>query len=192
MDKILDWHSRAVQEFGRRVHLVRPDQWGRATPCGDWQVRDLVNHLVVEQLWVPPLLAGQTIAEVGNRFDGDQLGEDPVGAWDESSAAAHAALTEPGALDRVVHLSYGDRRAHEYAMDLTFDLVVHTWDLARGLGVDERVDPELVDQAYEYAESQADVFAGSGLFASPVPVGDDAGKQSRLVALTGRNPAWPV
>ena len=192
MDKILDWHSRAAQEFGRRVHLVRPDQWGCATPCTDWQVHGLVNHLVVEQLWVPPLLAGQTIAEVGDSFDGDQLGRDPIGAWDDASAAAHAALVEPGALDRIVHLSYGDRPAHEYAMELTFDLVVHAWDLARALGVDENLDPELVDQVYEMAESQADLLAGSGLFAPPVPVAGDADKQSRLIGLTGRDPEQSV
>src|SRR5437016_8090991 len=120
MDKTLDWHSRALGEFDQRVRMVRPDQWGCATPCTDWQVRGLVNHLVYEQLWVPPLLDGKTVAEVGDRFEGDQLGDDPVKAWEEAAAAARAALVEPGALDRVVHLSYADRPANEYAMELVF------------------------------------------------------------------------
>src|SRR6266550_5703859 len=164
MDKTLEWHSRALQEFGRRVHMVKPDQWGCPTPCTDWEVRGLGNHLVVEQLWVPPLLAGQTVAEVGDRFDGDQLGADPARAWDEAAAAAAAALAEDGALDRTVHLSYADRPANEYCMELIFDLVVHAWDLARALEVDEQLDEELVEQVYAQAESMSDVLSSSGLF----------------------------
>jgi len=188
MDKTLDWHGRALDEFGRRVHLVRPDQWGCPTPCTDWEVRGLVNHLVIEQLWVPPLVAGKTISDVGDRFDGDQLGDDPIRAWDEAAAAAHAAFAEDGAMDRTVHLSYGDRPAREYCMELIFDAVVHSWDLARALEVDERLDPDLVEQVYAQAESMGDTLAGSGLFAEPVPVAEDADRQSRLIGLTGRNP----
>jgi uncharacterized protein (TIGR03086 family) len=65
---------------------------------------------------------------------------------------------------------------------------VHSWDLARALEVDERLDPELVEQVYAMAELQADMLASSGLFAEPVPVPDDADLQSRLIGLTGRKP----
>src|SRR5919198_3051602 len=164
MDKTLDWFGRAQEEFGRRVHMVRPDQWSCATPCTDWEVRGLVNHLVVEQLWVPPLMAGQTVADVGDRFDGDQLGDDPARAWDEAAAAAHAAFAADGAMDSTVHLSYADRPGREYCMEMLFDAVVHAWDLARALELDEKLDPELVEQVYAMAESQADMLASSGLF----------------------------
>jgi uncharacterized protein (TIGR03086 family) len=188
MDKTLEWYGRAAQEFGRRVHMVKPDQWGCPTPCSEWEVRTLVGHLVVEQLWVPPLLAGQTVGEVGDRFDGDQLGADPVLAWDEAIAAAQTAFAEDGALDRTVHLSYADRPAREYCMEMIFDLVVHAWDLAHALEVDEKLDPELVEQVYDQAESMSDMLASSGLFAPAVPVGADADKQTRLIGLTGRKP----
>jgi uncharacterized protein (TIGR03086 family) len=188
MDKTLEWYGRALEEFGKRVHLVKPDQWGCPTPCSDWQVRQLVNHLVVEQLWVPPLVAGQTIADVGNRFDGDQLGDDPVQAWDDASAAAYAAFAEDGAMDRAVHLSYADRPGREYCMEMLFDAVVHSWDLARAIGVDEKLDPELVEQVYAKAETDAEVLAASGLFAAPVPVAENADRQTRLIGITGRQP----
>jgi uncharacterized protein (TIGR03086 family) len=188
MDKTLEWHGRALEEFGRRVHQVRPDQWSCATPCSDWQVRGLVNHLVVEQLWVPPLMAGQTVGEVGDRLDGDQLGDDPVRAWDEAAAAAHAAFAADGAMEATVHLSYADRPGREYCMEMIFDAVVHAWDLARALEVDEKLDPELVEQVYAMAESQGDVLVGSGLFGAAVPVPDGADQQTRLIGLTGRTP----
>jgi uncharacterized protein (TIGR03086 family) len=187
MDEVLDLHRRALEEFGRRVHAVRPDQWTCPTPCRDWEVRMLVNHLVVEQLWVPPLLDGRTVAEVGDRLAGDQLGDDPVRRWDEAAAAAQAALEADGALGRTVHLSYGDRPAHEYARELVFDLVVHAWDLARATDGDEKIDPSLVEAVYGRIEPDADL-SGTGMYDPPVPVPPDADEQTRLIAATGRRP----
>lgn len=186
-EDLLDTHRRALAEFGRRVHSARPDQWTCATPCRAWDVRALVNHLLVEQLWVPPLLAGRTVPEVGDRFDGDHLGADPVRAWDAAAIAAAAAFAEPGALDRTVHLSYGDRPAREYCQEMVFDLVVHSWDLARGLDTEDTIDPALVEQVYGRLETETDL-SPSGLFDGPVPVADDADPQTQLIALTGRQP----
>jgi uncharacterized protein (TIGR03086 family) len=187
-DEVLALHRRALQEFGRRVHAVRDDQWGCPTPCTDWEVRHLVNHLVSEQLWVPPLLAGKRVADLGDGFaTGDLLGTDPVATWDAAAAAAEAAFAEPGALERVVHLSYADRPGEEYAREMIFDLVVHSWDLARGISVDDTVDPELVEAVYGHIEPDTDL-AASGLFDAPVPVPPDADEQTKLIALTGRTP----
>ena len=69
-------HRRSIDAFGARLHAVKDDQWGLPTPCQDWNVRTLVNHIVSENLWTAPLFSGQTIAEVGDRFEGDLLGED--------------------------------------------------------------------------------------------------------------------
>ncbi|HEX2117585.1 MAG TPA: maleylpyruvate isomerase N-terminal domain-containing protein, partial [Acidimicrobiales bacterium] len=75
MDDLVALFGRAVEGFGRDVAAVRPDQWRDPTPDDEWDVRALVNHLVIEDLWAPPLLDGLTIAQVGDRFDGDQLGD---------------------------------------------------------------------------------------------------------------------
>ncbi len=85
---------RAVAEFDARVQEISDHQWQAATPDPDWNIRDLVNHVVGEDLWAPPLLAGSTIAEVGNRFDGDVLRAEPKVAWTMASAAAVQAVEE--------------------------------------------------------------------------------------------------
>jgi uncharacterized protein (TIGR03086 family) len=188
MADVLTLFRRALDDFGRRVHAVRDDQWAAPTPCTDWNVRALVNHLAVEHLWVPPLLAGRTVADVGDRFDGDQLGDKPVAAWDAAAAASLAEFSADGALDRTVHLSYGDRPAREYCREMVLDLAVHGWDLARATGGDERMDPEMVTVAYEHLAPIAHLWQGTGIFAASVPVPDDADQQTRLLALTGRNP----
>ncbi|WP_308201491.1 TIGR03086 family metal-binding protein [Sphaerisporangium perillae] len=185
---MLELHAIAMDEFGLRVAMIDDDRWDARTPCSDWSVRDLVNHLVVEQLWVPPLLAGETVESVGDRFDGDRLGDDPVRSWTEAGVAAQRALAAPGALDRDVHLSYGTVGARRYCMEMTSDLAVHAWDLARGLGVDDRIDPGLMSAVYDYLSPMKEALAGSGMFAEPVPVPDDADSQTRTLALTGRHP----
>jgi uncharacterized protein (TIGR03086 family) len=176
----------AAEEFGRRVHAVPDSAWDAPTPCSEWTVRDLVNHLVVEHLWVPELLGGATIDEVGDRFDGDVLGDDPRAAWDE---AIYRSLTAWGrtADEEPVHLSIGDLPAREYAEQMLSDLVVHGWDLARGAGLDERMDPATVEHVLGYAGGIADQYAGSGLFAAPVEVDSDD-PQDRLLGLLGRRP----
>lgn len=179
-------YEKAVGEFGARVRQVRPDQWHHATPCAQWDVRELVNHLVVEQLWAPLLLDGATVDDVGDRFDGDQLGDDPVTTWTSAAAAAQQAFAAPGALRRSVELSYGRRPAEGYCQEMTMDLTVHAWDLARAIGADEQLDAELVSDVLVFIESQVDQLAGTGLFDPPVEVGGDADVQTRLLALLGR------
>ncbi len=108
----------AVAEFDARVRQIGDHQWQAATPDEDWSVRDLVNHVAGEDLWAPPLLAGSTIAEVGVRFDGDVLAADPKAAWTAASTGAVRAVEEQGAMDRIVHLSFGDFPGREYTLQL--------------------------------------------------------------------------
>ena len=173
-------------EFDRRVRAVRLGQWQEPTPCAEWDVRALVDHVVTEQLWAPLLLGGATIDDVGERFDGDQLGDDPVAAWASAAAAAWEAFAAPGALRGHVELSYGRRLADGYCQEMTLDLAVHAWDLARGIGTDERLDEELTQEVLAFIEPQVEQLAGTGMFAPPVAVGDDADTQTRLLALLGR------
>jgi uncharacterized protein (TIGR03086 family) len=187
MAEALDMYQRSVEEFGQRVMAIGPGDWSRATPCTEWTVRDLVRHLVYEELWTPPLLAGATIAEVGDRFEGDILGEDPQVAWKE--AAAHAvAAASPDVLRRTVHLSFGDFPGQEYLGQLTADHTIHAWDLARGLGGDDRLDPDLVRFVYDFMAPQAAQWSAAGVFAPQVDVPDDADPQAKLLALSGRTP----
>src|SRR5687768_16642542 len=101
MADLVELFNRATQEFDDRVQAVRADQWGDPTPDTEWDVRTLVNHLVVEQLWVPETLAGRTVEEVGGRLDGDHTGDDPIASWERALAESRATFAQPGALDRI-------------------------------------------------------------------------------------------
>jgi uncharacterized protein (TIGR03086 family) len=186
MSDLPDLFDRATSHFGTLVRSIDDAQWTAPTPCTDWDVRALVNHLVYEARWAPPLLQGETIEQVGTRFDGDLLGDAPQASYDGALGEAVAAVHEPGALERTVHLSFGDTEAAEYVTQLTGDFVVHGWDLARAIGADERIDPELVDFVQRSAEPQAELLAASGLFDPPLPVAEDADPQTKLLAMFGR------
>ncbi|MEU6232907.1 TIGR03086 family metal-binding protein [Kitasatospora sp. NPDC047058] len=177
--------AEALDAFGERVRLVTPAQWDAPTPCADWSVRDLVNHLTAEQLWVPELLMGSTVADVGSRFDGDVLGTDPAATWTAAAEAARTAFEAPGATALTVHLSFGDVSGQYYLDQLTADAIVHTWDLAEGIRRRTRLPTGLVEFALGEYEGYGDL-SGSGLFDPPVAVPDDAGPQTRMLALTGR------
>jgi len=178
---------RSVDAFGARVHGVAGDRWAASTPCPDWDVRALVNHLVYELRWSVPLLAGRTVAEVGDRFDGDLLGDDPVGRWDSAAQEAVAAVDGEGAMDRTVHLSFGDFPGREYVMQLFADLVIHGWDLGVATGQDARLDPDLVDACAVWFAGVADGYRQAGAVGPRLDVPNDADPQERLLAAFGRS-----
>jgi uncharacterized protein (TIGR03086 family) len=177
---------RAVEQFGQKVHAIPEDAWARPTPCSEWDVRALLNHVVYETSWAQPLIEGRTIAEVGDRFDGDLLGDDPRAAWDAAAAAAVEAMSSEGAMERTVHISSGDVAAARYAAELFIDLVIHGWDLARGIGHDDTIDPTFAAQLYAEAAPRERELRTYGVYGEHVDVPDDADTQTKLLAVFGR------
>ncbi|WP_042422783.1 TIGR03086 family metal-binding protein [Streptacidiphilus anmyonensis] len=184
-------HSAALEHIGRLVRGVEPDQWTLPTPCREWTVRGLVNHVTVQEQWLALLLAGDSAAAVGDRLDGDQLGDDPVLAFKRAAGDADEAVSASGALDGTVELWSGPAPARHLVSQLAMDLVVHAWDLARATGADEHLPPQLVSFALRELSGYADRLAATGLFDRPLPVPEGADSQTRLLALTGRQADRP-
>jgi uncharacterized protein (TIGR03086 family) len=183
-------YRRSLTEFTSRVPQVRAEQWSGPTPCREWDVRSLVNHVVGEDGWTAPLLAGATIAEIGDRFEGDLLGADPVASASGAARQAEEAVTEPGALDRTVHLSFGDTDAREYIGQLMADHLIHAWDLAVSVGADRKLDPEAVHFCAEWFTDHEDLYRAAGAIGPRVDVTPDADEQDRLLAAWGRDPGF--
>jgi uncharacterized protein (TIGR03086 family) len=182
-------HERTVAEFVARVEAVPDDAWDNATPCTDWDVRALVNHVVGEDRWTPPLLEGATIAEVGDRFDGDLLGADPVAATREAAASAVASVAERLPGGGQVHLSYGDEQMAEYVHQLAADHLIHAWDLAAAAGGDTTFDPELVATVAAWFADREELYRAGGVTGPRVETAsDDLAVQ--LLASFGRDARW--
>jgi uncharacterized protein (TIGR03086 family) len=182
---VVELHNRTVDNFASLVSEVGPDQWSAPTPCSDWDVRALVNHVVGEERWVAPLMEGKTIADVGNSLDGDLLGDDPVGAATSAAREAQAAAAKP---TDTVHLSYGDEDASEYLRQLAADYLIHGWDLAAAIGAEPRLDPGLIDEVATWFAEREELYRGSGAIADRVDGFTDPA--DTLLGAFGRDPRW--
>ena len=189
-DGIAELNRRAVETFDRLVHAIEPGQWRNPTPCTEWDVRALVNHVTNEDLWAGALFGGRTIAEVGDAFDGDVLGEAPVATWERASAEALARMGEPDAMDRPVELSRGHVPGRVYAVELYADHLMHSWDLAKAIGADDALDPAIVVPAKDWFATVEDAYRAGGSIAERPPVPDGADDQTLFLAMTGRRRDW--
>lgn len=185
---VVELHRRAGEEFVRQVAAVQPGQWDDPTPCADWNVRELVNHVVGEDRWTVPMMAGQTIEDVGDSLDGDLLGDDPATAAAHAARAAQASIAGPVASGATVHLSYGEEDATEYVCQLTADHLVHGWDLAVAIGSRPELDPEVVDAVATWFEDREEIYRSSGAVGPRVEGYSDPA--DLLLAAFGRDPHW--
>ncbi|MCA1704772.1 MAG: TIGR03086 family protein [Actinobacteria bacterium] len=178
--------------------LIGAEDWGRSTPCIEWSVRDLVNHLVGSNRRHVALLRGGSEREFWRvRADERVVGDDPVADWSVSANSLDAAFAEAGAMERRIDYRLPTGRA--LLRGRVFDVTVHTWDLAEAIGADSRVDERLV--AACLATPLAAMLArGEGmpatesheqLAAPPAdPLPDSASDQERLLWLCGRKLNW--
>ena len=181
-------YRHSVQWWADQAAAVTDDQWGLPTPCAEWTVRDLVNHVVGEDLWTSPLMAGRTIAEVGDRLDGDLLGNDPRRAAASAASDARAAVDRALPRHGTVHLSYGEESMDEYVRQLLADHLVHGWDLAAATGRTRTLDPELVAEVAAWFDATEEAYRAGGAVAARAALTGDA--QGDLLARFGRDAAW--
>lgn len=189
MVDLINAHAKALEATGRRIAAVGTTQWDAPTPCEGWSVRDVVNHIVSGNWWATELAAGGTIEGVGDRFDGDVLGDDPVAAYQESAEAVDRIWRRPHALEAMCAVSYGPVPGSVYLGHRFIDVFIHGWDVAAATGGHTKLEPELVTDCWEVVQPQAELFAGSGAFGIALEAPDDADPQTLLLMTLGRSPS---
>ncbi len=165
---------------------VQVEQLHNATPCQDWDLHTLLNHVLSELAWIPELLAGKTTAQVGDAFSGDLVAGDPKAAWHKYAVTARKSV-ETTSMHLVVHLPYGNVPANSYLEDLTAMIVIHTWDVARSIGFDFHIDDDFAKALYLLNQGKMDAQRAHGLIGPEIPVPSDASSEVKLLGLFGRS-----
>jgi len=186
MGDIAALHRQALEATAKVVAGIGANDWGAPTPCAEWDVRALLNHIVSGNWWAAALAGGATIEAVGSRLDGDLLGADPLRAYQRSAEAAAAAFDAPGALAAPCAVSYGPVSGEMYAGHRFVDVLVHGWDLATATGQDATIDPALAEACWAVVEPQLAMLRGSGMFGDAPAAVTSTGPQAKLLAELGR------
>jgi uncharacterized protein (TIGR03086 family) len=171
-------YRKVADRFNATVAGVRPEQWNEPAPCEGWVARDVVVHLVE---WLPGFFAGWDVTF-------PELPDDPAEAWATVDQRLREALDDPEVAGRRNDTPMGPMTFEDALVTFALgDVLVHTWDLARATGQDERLDPDEVHEIY-VAMQPADEMIRGEHFGSKVAVPDDADEQTKLVAFVGRTP----
>jgi uncharacterized protein (TIGR03086 family) len=166
--------------FDARVRAVTPDQWEAETPCQGWTARDLLTHVVQNHRGVIASVRGGD----SQPLDAD---EDPKRAWEDASLAIVEITADPEAAATEVDGPTGKVPAGQaIGQFMTMDVLVHTWDLARAIGADERLDEELVRQAYETLKPMDAMIRQPQIFGPKLEPPAGADLQTEFLYFLGR------
>jgi uncharacterized protein (TIGR03086 family) len=172
---LLTANAAAIKGFALRLGHVGDADWGRPTPCTEWDVRALVNHVVGANVRYEMLLRAVPLDEVEVTRSVDHLGDAPLEAFEATADALVRAFADPDVLDRTFRHVSGDRTGRQLLIMRTYDIGVHTWDLAVAIGDDRRIDDAVVKVA----------------LTATVPGADESDRwsaQDRLLVRSGRRP----
>ena len=188
MSEQLRMYTRAVYGFDHVARLAGSGDWDRPAPCDGWTTRHVVGHVVAVHRFIHSRLIGVEPSLDPFTAVEEHAGADPYATWAALRDDVLEALDQPGVLQRVVQSFNGDRVVNDLVGFNVIDTTVHSWDLARALGVDERLDPAQVAWSTALGEPAAPRLRAGGMFGPEVEIGTDADPQLRLLAITGREP----
>lgn len=171
---------RRAARFTASVEAVPPERWSLPAPCEGWDARDVVRHMVDS--------CGRFLGLIGRSLPpAPSVDDDPVGAWDSARDAVQACLDDPATATQEYE-GRVKRMTFEVGVDgfLSWDTVIHTWDLARAAGLDESLDPADVRDIWATILPMDDMLRTAGVCGPKVAVSEDADDQTKLLAFLGR------
>jgi uncharacterized protein (TIGR03086 family) len=180
VSEVSDRYKRVSEGFGARLRWVTPDQWAAPTPCTEWEIRDLVTHVIATHWRILANLDASAPHQVDPASDLSTQ-------WSEASAAVKAALADPDRASQTVAGTFGEQSFESLVGRLLCaDTLVHTWDLARAAGQEEQLDPDAVVKAMEFLAPLDAAIRRPGGFAPKIDPPADADTQTRLLNFGGR------
>lgn len=183
-----DLVAAATTQTANTVRGVRPDQLDAATPCRDWDVRTLLDHLL--QVVSALNLAGRREDVPDDLWGRDLMSAHWAAAFDEEARQAVGGWAVPAAADGTITMGSTQMPATFVAIMLAGDLVIHGWDLSRATDQQYHCDDEVAEATRAFVADTGDQGRAMGIYGDPVPVPGDASALDRALGLSGREPRW--
>ena len=180
--------QRVVDQTTELVDATTEADLSKPTPCTEWTVRDLINHITGGSTMFAMSAESGSVPDdmVGQLMGGDNLGDDYKGAFKTATTRAMAAFEQPGVLEKIVKLPFGEMPASIALNIAIFDVATHACDIAKATGKSV-ADQELMEQALEIGKQMiGPELRGPGIFDEAQPSDDAASASDRLLAFAGR------
>ena len=184
----------ADQNLARIIEQIEAHQWDDIVPAEitprqpGSSLRQIINYHAYDDAWVPDVLSGKSIEDVGDKYDGDQLGDNPAASYKALAELAQSAA-EKADPERVVHLSYGDFMTKDYLKHITSFRTLRAYDIAKFIGIDPTLPTALVQGFWDELVQDVEEWRKMGVFGPEIDVPATADLQSRLLGITGRDPS---
>jgi uncharacterized protein (TIGR03086 family) len=173
-------YARVADAFAARIIAVPADAWDNPSPCEGWTARDVVRH-VIEATEAFLKRADHPLGDIPS------VDDEPGAAFAAASAKATAALEDPAVAEKPIKSGMGDMTLEKmFGMFGVGDVLIHTWDLSRAAGLDERLDAEEVDRIFAVMQKNDKMLRGGTAFGDAVEPPPGADKQTQLLCFTGR------
>ena len=168
---------------------VGPGEWNNPTPCPEWEVRDLVNHMVLGHRLFTGILRGEATVAPGalDPAAADLLSDDPAASYRAAAEGLLLAFGQPGVLEQDFHVPVGRVPGFAAVHLRAVEELAHGWDLAQATDQQPRFPDAVVERQLEFTRDKlADVPPDQSPFAPPQPVPEHSPPLDRLAALLGR------
>ena len=183
----------ATRLFKDLVSRIDDSKWSMQMPAdfkngsgGEWMLREIINYHAYDDAWIPDMLAGRTMGEVGqDKWKGDLLGDDPKGNYAEFNDTACNAIEKLDDPDRTVHLSFGQYTARDYLLQVLSFRGLRIYDISKALGMNTELPDDLVTDMWDLLTPHADEWRQYGVYDAALPIPDDPTPQRRLLATLG-------
>jgi uncharacterized protein (TIGR03086 family) len=178
MSETLERYSSLASDFGARVHGTK--DWSASSPCEGWSARDVAAHVINGHRRMIASASGAEPTELG----GD---EDPVAAWDAATTGLKAVLGDPERAGGTTQTPFGPMPIEQMVgRFICTDVLVHTWDLARATGQDEKLQTEAVEAAYSGLKPLDAMLRSPGIMGPKIEPSPGADSQTQLLNFLGR------
>ncbi|MEU4394948.1 TIGR03086 family metal-binding protein [Kribbella sp. NPDC023855] len=182
---------RAAATTAKVVDAIEPGQLTAPTPCAEYDVRSLINHLL---FWGPSLEAAAhkeaLMPPAAAESDIDLTTGDCTADLADQLHRIADAWSDPAAWEGVTPLGGQDSPAPLIGGMILVEQVIHGWDLSRATGQHPTYDEDVLDYVHNETLTHAAFGREMGLYGPEIPVPSNAAQLDRALGLTGRNPQW--